>query len=156
MGLMFLNASLGYFFDLYPAPKDMPQELVTYMSGINVVHMMAIVKTIELVCAISFLAGRFVALSAVVLFPITFNILLLHVVTDPKTSGIPVAVFILHLFLLYAYRKHYTEIFRGLPNRVEHCNFNSKQSSAGHLRHLSEFILPLKYEADSYTYRRGI
>ena len=117
MGLMFLNAALGYFFDLYPTPKDMPEQLVTYMTGISVVYLMPIVKTIELICAISFLAGRYVALSLVVLLPITFNILLLHIVTDPKTAGIAIAIFILHLFLLFAYRKHYHEIFRA--RRIE-------------------------------------
>lgn len=111
MGLMFLNGAIGYFFNLYPAPPDMPQDLVTYMNGISVVHLMAIVKTIELICAISFLAGRFVALSSVVLMPITFNILLLHAMADPKTVAFAVVIFILHLFLLYAYRKHYTGMF---------------------------------------------
>jgi uncharacterized membrane protein YphA (DoxX/SURF4 family) len=117
MGLMFLNASIGYFFDLYPAPADLPKDLVTYMSGISVVHIMTIVKTIELICALSFLIGRYVALSSVVLFPITFNILLLHVVADPKNAAIAIAIFVLHLFLLYAYRKHYSGIF--VAKRIE-------------------------------------
>ncbi len=117
MGLMFLNASLGYFFDLYPPPAEMPEELLTYMSGLNVVHLMTIVKTIELLCAISFLAGRYVALSLLILLPVTFNILLLHLVTDPKTAAIAIAVFLLHLFLLYAYRKHYFQVLRA--RRIE-------------------------------------
>lgn len=117
MGLMFLNGAIGYFFDLYPMPTDMPQDLITYMNGISVVHLMTIVKTIELICAISFLAGRYVALSSVVLLPITFNILLLHVIADPKTAAIAVVIFVLHLFLLYAYRKHYSGMF--VARRIE-------------------------------------
>ncbi|HLA55435.1 MAG TPA: hypothetical protein VK623_05015 [Flavobacterium sp.] len=111
MGLMFLNASIGYFFDLYPAPTDMPKDVITYMSGISVVHIMTIVKTIELLCALSFLIGRYVALSSVVLLPITINILLLHLFADQKTLAVAVAIFAFHLFLLYAYRKHYTNMF---------------------------------------------
>lgn len=117
MGLMFLNASIGYFFNLYPAPPDMPNDLITYMNGISVVHLMEIVKVIELICAIAFLCGRFVALASVVLLPITFNILLLHVVTDPKTAAIAVVIFVLNLFLLYAYRKHYAGLF--VARRIE-------------------------------------
>jgi putative oxidoreductase len=112
MGLMFLNASIGYFFDLYPAPAEIPQEIITYMSGISVVHLLTIVKSIELICAISFLAGRYVALFLVVLLPITINILLLHAaVPDPASLSVAIAVFALHIFLLYAYRKHYAGMF---------------------------------------------
>lgn len=111
MGLMFLNASIGYFFDLYPAPAEMPKDLITYMTGISVVYLMPIVKTIELISAISFLAGRYVSLFLVVLFPITVNILLLHTITDPATSGIAIALFAAHVFLLFAYRKHYSGMF---------------------------------------------
>ena len=117
MGLMFLNASLGYFFDLYPAPAEMPKDVVTYMNGITVVHLMDIVKSIELLCAISFLLGRYVALANIVLLPITFNILLMHLMIDPATVAIAVVVFALHLFLIFAYRKHYAALFR--PKRIE-------------------------------------
>lgn len=117
MGLMFLNASIGYFFNLYPAPPKMPDDVVTYMSGISIVHLMDIVKAIELLCAISFLAGRYVALSTVVLFPITFNILLMHAMIDPSSVAIAAAIFVLHLFLFYAYRKHYIALFKA--TRIE-------------------------------------
>lgn len=117
MGLMFLNASLGYFLNLYPAPPEMPKDVATYMSGISIVHLMDIVKAIELICAISFLIGRYVALSNIVLLPITFNILLMHAMIDPGTIAIAAVIFALHLFLIYAYRKHYTALFR--PSRIE-------------------------------------
>ena len=117
MGLMFLNASVGYFFDLYPAPPEMPKDVTTYMSGLSVVHLIDVVKVIELLCAIAFLTGRYVALALVVLFPITFNILLMHIMIDPSSIAIIAVVFALHLFLFYAYRKHYTTVF--LPRRIE-------------------------------------
>lgn len=117
LGLMFLNASVGYFFDLYPAPPKLPADVMTYMNGLNVVHLFDIVKAIELLCAISFLAGRYVSLAAVVLFPITFNILLMHAIIDPSAIAIAAGVFILHVFLLFAYRKHYAGMFKA--SRIE-------------------------------------
>jgi putative oxidoreductase len=112
MGLMFLNASIGYFFNLYPAPPKLPDNVATYMAGISVVHLLEIVKAIELLCAIAFLAGRYVALANIVLLPITFNILLMHAMIDPSSLAIIVIVFLLHLFLIYAYRKHYITLFK--------------------------------------------
>ena len=117
MGLMFLNGAIGYFFNLYPAPPEMPKEVTTYMSGLSVVHLMDVVKAIELLCALCFLTGRYVALALVVLFPITFNILLMHIMIDPGSIAIISVVFALHLFLFYAYRKHYTAVFA--PKRIE-------------------------------------
>ena len=111
MGLMFLNASIGYFFNLYPAPPKMPDAVVTYMNGMSVVHLMDIVKSIELVCAIAFLAGRYVSLAAAVLLPITFNIVLLHATIGRDNLPVAVGVLIVHLFLIYAYRKHYSGMF---------------------------------------------
>ena len=113
MGLMFLQASVVYFMDWYPKDQVPPKEVMTYMAGISIVHLMTIVKAIELICALSFLAGRYVALSAVVLLPITFNIVLLHTVLEAGSPAffIAVALLAVHLFLLYAYRKHYTALF---------------------------------------------
>lgn len=114
LGLMFLNASIGYFFNLYETPKEIPQDTMTYMSGLSVVHLMDIVKSIELLCAIALLAGRYVALAVIVLFPITFNIVLLHGVLEPGSFAFinAVIVLLMHLFLFYAYRKHYATLFK--------------------------------------------
>ncbi len=117
MGLMFLNASLGYFFHWYDNQPKPPAEVITYMNGIGTVHLMEIIKSIELLCAICFLAGRYVALAAVALFPITFNILLLHAMINPATVAIAIAIFVAHIFLLYAYRKNYAGLFRA--RRIE-------------------------------------
>ncbi len=119
MGLMFLQASVVYFMEWYPKDQVPPKEVMTYMSGMSVVHLMDIVKAIELICAISFLIGRYVALAAVALLPITFNIVLLHSTLEPGSMAFFIAILVLatHLFLLYAYRNHYTALFR--PKRIE-------------------------------------
>lgn len=111
MGLMFLWASAAYFLDWAPKDYVPPKDVVTYMTGISTVHLLDIVKTIELLCAICYLAGRYVALANVVLLPITLNIVLLHAMIDPGSVAIAVAILVVHIFLLYAYRKHYTGVF---------------------------------------------
>jgi uncharacterized membrane protein YphA (DoxX/SURF4 family) len=117
MGLMFLQASVVYFMKWYPQDQIPPKEVMTYMTGISVVHLMEVVKALELLCAIALLAGRYVALALVVLFPITFNIVLLHAMADQSALLVALAVLAVHLFLLYAYRKHYAALFR--PKRIE-------------------------------------
>jgi hypothetical protein len=72
---------------------------------------MPTVKVFELLCAILFLSGRFVALATVVIFPIILNILLVHAFLD--TSGLPVAILLLagDLFLVYYHREKYKGLF---------------------------------------------
>ena len=111
MGLMFLQASVVYFMEWYPKDQVPPKDVMTYMTGIQTVHLLDIAKAIELICAICYLAGRYVALANVVLLPITFNIVLLHAMIDPGTVAIAIAILVVHLFLIYAYRKHYTGVF---------------------------------------------
>lgn len=111
MGLMFLQASVVYFMEWYPKDQVPSKDVMTYMTGIQMVHLLDIAKGIELFCAICYLAGRYVALANVVLLPITINIVLLHAMIDPGTVAIAIAVLLVHLFLIYAYRNHYTGVF---------------------------------------------
>ena len=117
MGLMFLFASVTFFLDLFPQPK-LEGDMKTYMDGINTVHIMSIVKTIELLCGIAFVSGRFVALAAVMIFPIIINIVLVHAYLVPADQLlIPILLLLATLFLFYAYRKNYAGLFH--PRRIE-------------------------------------
>jgi|SRR5690606_694763 len=117
MGLMFLQASLLFFLKMYPAQPEMSQDIMTYMSGLTIGHTLEIIKFIELICAVCFLVGRYVSLAAAVLFPITVNILLFHVMLDPSKMLVAVLIFIAHVFLFYAYRKNYAGMLN--PHRIE-------------------------------------
>jgi putative oxidoreductase len=117
MGIMFLQASVMFFLKITPAQPEMSKDIMTYMSGLTIGHTLEIIKVIELLCAISFLIGRYVALATVVLFPITVNILLYHVMLDPSNMLVAVLIFVAHVFLLYAYRKNYAGMLN--PSRIE-------------------------------------
>jgi hypothetical protein len=65
------------------------------------------VKTIELLCGIAFIIGRFIPLATILIFPIAINILCVHLFIAPQ--GLPVALFIIaaNLFLVFRNREHY-------------------------------------------------
>jgi putative oxidoreductase len=117
MGLMFLQASLLFFLKMTPAQPEMSKDIMTYMAGLDIGHTLGIIKAVELLTAICFLIGRYVALATIVLFPITVNILLYHIVLDPSNMLLAVLIFTAHLFLIYAYRKNYSGMLN--PKRVE-------------------------------------
>jgi putative oxidoreductase len=107
MGLLFLFSSVVVLFNLVPEP-ELTGKVKLFNEGLAAsVYMMPLIKSLELICAIAFLSGRFVPLATVVIFPITVNILLFHMFLAPE--GLPVAIFLFlgNLFLAFTYRKNY-------------------------------------------------
>ena len=112
MGLMFLFASVVVLFKLMPQPKSTGDAKV-FMEGMAASgYLMTLVKLTELVCAIAFLSGFFVPLAAVVIFPVTLNILMFHLFLAPE--GLPVAILLMigNLFLAYYYRERYIPMLK--------------------------------------------
>jgi uncharacterized membrane protein YphA (DoxX/SURF4 family) len=111
IGLLFLFASITFFLNLVPQP-EMTGRTKLFMDGLAASrYLMPLVKTIELLCGIAFVSGRFVPLATVLITPIVVNILLIHLFVD--SQGLPVAIplFAGVLFLAYAYRKSYEPLF---------------------------------------------
>ncbi len=107
MGLLFLFSSVVVLFKLVPEP-ELSGNVKLFNEGMAAsVYLMPLLKSIELLCAIALLSGRFVPLATVVIFPITVNILLFHSFLAPE--GLPVAIFLFlgNLFLAYTSRKNY-------------------------------------------------
>jgi len=75
-------------------------------------YLMPTVKIMELLCAFAFLAGCFVPLATVVIFPITLNIFMYHLFLDPAGLSVGIVLLVGNLFLAYACRKHYRGIFK--------------------------------------------
>ncbi len=112
LGLLFLFASVSYFFNLIPQPPEVPGDLKTFNDGIDAAHyLMPLVKTIELAAGILLITGFFIPLTAVILLPISLNIFGVHAFLAPE--GLPIAAFVLlgNLFLLYTYRENYRSLF---------------------------------------------
>lgn len=111
LGLLFIFASLVYFFGLVEAPK-IEGDLLAFNQGLAAAgYLLPLMKGVEVLCGLAFLSGLFVPLATVVIFPITVNILFVNLFLDP--AGLPVAGFMVfaNLFLAYACRRHYRALF---------------------------------------------
>ncbi len=111
MGLMFLFASIAFFFKLMPQP-ELAGPMKLFNEGLAASgYFMPFLKTVELIAGVLLVAGLFVPLTAIVIFPITINIFLVHTFLAPE--GIPIAIFMLagNLFIAWYYRKSYAPLF---------------------------------------------
>lgn len=109
-GALFLFSSIAYFLNLFPQP-EVTGGMKIFNEGINAsTYLMPLVKAIELICGIAFIVNRFIPLATILIFPISVNILGVHIFLAPE--GLPVAIFILAANLFFAFR--YKELYKSL------------------------------------------
>ena len=107
IGLLFLFASVTYFLNIVPQP-ELTGNAKTFTAGLDASgYILPVVKAFELLCGLAFVAGRFMPLAIVLIFPIAVNILLVNIFV--MREGLPIAIplFAGILFLAYANRKYY-------------------------------------------------
>ena len=112
IGLLFLFASITYFLTVSPPPEGLSGDTKIFMDGLAASkYILPVTKIFELICGLLFVAGRFVALAVVLIFPIALNILLINAIHLP--SGLPIAIFLfLGIALLaFAHRDKYAPLF---------------------------------------------
>ncbi len=112
IGLMFLFASVTYFLNVAPPPEGLSGDTKLFFDGLAASHyILPLSKVFELLCALAFLSGRFVALAVVLIFPIMLNILFVNAIHLPSGLAIAIPLFIGTLFLAYTEREKYAPLF---------------------------------------------
>ncbi|PZX93038.1 DoxX family protein [Flavobacterium aquariorum] len=111
IGLLLVFVSVAYFFNLMPDLASTGDFKAFQLGLISSVYLMPMVKTIELLCGISYLTGQYVALSNLIVLPVSTNILFINFFLNP--NGIPLALFVFlgNLFLIYVHWKNYKSLF---------------------------------------------
>jgi putative oxidoreductase len=112
LGLLFLFASITYFFGLI-TPPPMTGAIKTFNDGLDAsVYLMPVVKAVELLCGALFVAGRFVPLATVLIAPIIVNIVLVHAFMAPE--GLPIALFaaLANAFVAWQHRESYKPLLK--------------------------------------------
>lgn len=111
LGALYVFAALNYFFQL--TPQEAPTgTALTFAMGLGAAgYFMPFLKVLELLCGIAFITGQYVSLAAVVIFPVTVNILLFHAFLAPETVIMSIFMLGLNLFIAWRYRGNYSMVF---------------------------------------------
>ena len=111
LGLLLLFASIAYFFHLFPEPVP-TGKMKVFNDGIEAsVYLMPLVKTVELLCGLSFITGKFNKLTYIILMPITINILLMNICLEPDEIPVAAFLFLANIFLIYTKWDSYKGLF---------------------------------------------
>lgn len=111
IGLLLLFTSIGFFLKMLPEPTTTGNFKAFQVGLIASTYLMPLAKSIELLCGLSFVIGRYVTLANILILPITVNILFINFFLTPE--GIPLALFMFlgNLFLIYRHWHNYKSLF---------------------------------------------
>lgn len=119
LGLIFLLFGLDYFLHFMSHIINFPpagEKADAFFGAIGATgYFFPLLKTIEIICAVFLLINRYAAFFAVVIFPVTFNIFMLHACLAHPYIPLGTGMLVLNIFLLYAYRKNYTGLLKTKP-----------------------------------------
>ncbi len=113
MGIVFTGAGIAAFASRFAFPPDLPEPMATFVKGIAAaIYFMPLLKTMEVLCGLMLLSGRFVSLALVILSPIIVNIFFTHLFLAP--SGLPLAAVLIGLETYLVFFTAYGQPVRAL------------------------------------------
>ena len=112
LGLIYFVFGLNFFLQFLP-PQPHPEGVVAAFTGglFQSGYFFPVLKGIEVVAGALLLIGFFVPLALVVVFPISVQILLFHVILAPAGAPMGIIIIALNLYLAWVYRDHYKPLF---------------------------------------------
>lgn len=111
-GLLYVFSAIMVLFNLAPMPELTGNPKI-FMEGLAASgYLLMLIKITELVCGLALIIGIFAPLATVIIFPVTLNILLYHLITDRADYGMAIVLLLANLFLAYAYREKYKPLLQ--------------------------------------------
>ncbi len=112
LGLLFVVFGSNFFLNFIPMPPPPPGLAGDYFKVFATSGYMYVVGALQLLSGLLLLIGRFVPLALTILAAMVFNILVFHILMDPK--GLPMAIVVtaFELFLVWSYRDRFAGILR--------------------------------------------
>jgi uncharacterized membrane protein YphA (DoxX/SURF4 family) len=112
LGLLFLYTSISYFFHLTPEPVSTGEFKAFQLGLVASMYLLPLAKAVELLCGLSFLTGKYMTLTNIIIFPVTLNILLINYFLTPENLPIALFVFAGNIFLLFTHWENYKGLFK--------------------------------------------
>jgi uncharacterized membrane protein YphA (DoxX/SURF4 family) len=116
LGFIYLVFGLDFFLHFIPYQPLHTGKAGAFIAGLKGTgYFYPMQKVIQIAGGLSLLFNRYAPFSAVVLFPISLNVLLFHTILVPSGWLMGVTLVVPNLLLGYAYRKYYRGMFVATP-----------------------------------------
>ncbi|HEY8661584.1 MAG TPA: hypothetical protein VIL78_21285 [Hanamia sp.] len=112
LGFIYLVFGLDYFLRFIPYQPLHIGKTGAFIAGLKGIgYFYPMLKVIQITGGLSLLFNRYAPFFAVVLFPISLNVLLFHTILVPSGWLMGVTLMVPNLLLGYGYRKYYSGMF---------------------------------------------
>ncbi|HTI10855.1 MAG TPA: hypothetical protein VL832_19930 [Puia sp.] len=116
LGFLYLVFGLDYFLHFIPYQPLHTGKAGAFIAGLKGTgYFYPIQKVIQIMGGLSLLGNLYAPFFAVVLFPISLNVLLFHTFLVPSGWLMGVTLMVPNLLLGYGYRKYYSGLFTARP-----------------------------------------
>lgn len=106
-GLMMINGGLNKFLNYMPMP-EMPEAATKLMTGlIESIWIMPLVAVVEIIAGILIIIPKTRALAAIMIFPITIGITLVHIFQDPANMILGFVFLLINLWIIFENKEKY-------------------------------------------------
>jgi putative oxidoreductase len=112
LGFLYLVFGLDYFLHFIPYTPVHTGKALAFIEGLKGTgYFYPMQKVIQIACGISLLVNRYAPFSAVVVFPISLNVLLFHTILVPSGWYMGVILAGTNIILGFGYWKYYRHMF---------------------------------------------
>jgi putative oxidoreductase len=116
LGFIYLVFGLDYFLHFIPYQPLHTGKTGAFIAGLKGVgYFYPMIKVIQILCGLSLMFNLCAPFAAVVLFPISLNVLLFHTILVPSGWLMGVTLIVPNLLLGYGYKKYYSGMFTLKP-----------------------------------------
>lgn len=106
LGLIMVNSGLNKFLHYMPMP-EMTEQAMELMAAFGASgYMFPLIAITEIIAGILLLSKKYTALGAVLIMPITVNILLFHAFLDTAGMVMGIVLLLINIVILVSEKKH--------------------------------------------------
>tara|TARA_R110002050_G_scaffold300769_1_gene472396 strand:+ start:27508 stop:27879 length:372 start_codon:yes stop_codon:yes gene_type:complete len=109
-GILLVVFGTNKFLNFMPAPENMPDAVVNYMTALMATKTLTLVGLVEVFAGLAFIFNKFGALLAIILMSVSINAVLFHVSLDPEGIGPALILLLLNIITLYSYKDSYKSL----------------------------------------------
>ncbi|NCP05426.1 MAG: DoxX family membrane protein [Flavobacteriales bacterium] len=112
-GILLAVFGANKFLNFMPAPEEMPEAVINYMTALMSTKTLGLVGAVELIAGLSFIFNKYGALMAIILMSVSINAVLFHVFLSPADMIGAIVLLALNIVMLYAYKDKYKNLLAG-------------------------------------------
>jgi len=112
-GILIAIFGANKFFNFMPAPENLPDAVINYMTALMTTKTLYLIGAVELIAGLAFIFNKYGALMAVILMSVSVNVILFHISLNPEGILPGLILFALNILMLYNYRSKYKDLLAG-------------------------------------------